>query len=906
VVGWTDTVFGTRPFFWSPDHGMVLLSADANGEGLDINRDGLAAGWRNVSIGGGVIAPRPRMWQVINGLPQATVLALLPGNDRGRANGINRYGQIVGRSYGGTAGSRAALWENGVLSDLNDLLPPGSGWVLEDAAAINDAGEIVGSGMLDGAPAAFVLSPALLPVVNDDCADAIVIDGNDFHPPLMNTAYATTEPGEAATPCGAAGVSHSVWFEFTPERSGLVAIDTQGSDYDTVLAVYDSVCAAGPAIACNNNAGPGLVHSRIDNVYLAAGVPYLVRVSGNGGGPGGMLDFNFSFAPSAALPPGRWTVISHGAWGDDLGAYPGGNPWLFDLARDLDDFDPGSVRVHTMDRDTFAMLDADGNPAAPQDVADPGVHHVLLWDWSVNSFFIFGTDSYHNDGYAYAAGDALHAFLRFHGIHDRADYFIGHSRGAVVVSETARRMIVDGIDPVQVIYLDGEGGDFVSAAYEDDRFDGWAAGGAAPVRYDSIDSTTFEGDCYYGFNLGGPECGAAGCGSRLNTYDLGTAYRHGHCEGWDGAPPPIWEYLIEGPSTARDGSGLVFDGQRFAVRDLPTATPTLPPVAASDWEGHPADRTLFNGDFEWGSVAGWLSHGGGGHGHVDSAFESSSHLELDDGAGDAWRDHAFFWLRQEWEALRFRYRVSDQDCNDAFQVTLRRCDAGDCAGGQDQTWFVTDRCAETGWRLFTAVVPDGHRGSLCRLRFWKDPGPDGDIDSQVRIDDVRFLASPTSTATAPWGRPTARGSSTPGARAGPAGRAAPTSMAIARSASAISCFSWKAGTPDGAARQGSSRARGGCAGASGPAGPRRSRRRARSFAALTVCSCPGPSAASRTRCASTSAASASSSRWRATRHVAYFARKVPVIQWPGGIDRRARSTADASSGSASPRRSMAM
>jgi hypothetical protein len=34
--------------------------------------------------------------------------------------------------------------------DLNDLIPDGSGWVLERAEALNDRGQIVGTGTLDG------------------------------------------------------------------------------------------------------------------------------------------------------------------------------------------------------------------------------------------------------------------------------------------------------------------------------------------------------------------------------------------------------------------------------------------------------------------------------------------------------------------------------------------------------------------------------------------------------------------------------------------------------------------------------------------------------------------------------------------------------------------------------------
>jgi probable HAF family extracellular repeat protein len=46
------------------------------------------------------------------------------------------------------------------MFDLNDLVPAGSGFVLEEATGINDSGEIVGTGTIGGATHAFLLVPA--------------------------------------------------------------------------------------------------------------------------------------------------------------------------------------------------------------------------------------------------------------------------------------------------------------------------------------------------------------------------------------------------------------------------------------------------------------------------------------------------------------------------------------------------------------------------------------------------------------------------------------------------------------------------------------------------------------------------------------------------------------------------
>jgi probable HAF family extracellular repeat protein len=67
------------------------------------------------------------------------------------ASGINAAGDFVG--YSGTTGDAAVhafLYTGGVMQDLNDMIPAGSGWVLVSASAINDNGQIAATGWLNG------------------------------------------------------------------------------------------------------------------------------------------------------------------------------------------------------------------------------------------------------------------------------------------------------------------------------------------------------------------------------------------------------------------------------------------------------------------------------------------------------------------------------------------------------------------------------------------------------------------------------------------------------------------------------------------------------------------------------------------------------------------------------------
>ena len=56
----------------------------------------------------------------------------------------------------------AFLHEDGVFHNLNDLIPRNSGWYLRQANDINDRGQIVGVGILDGETRAFLLTPTEL------------------------------------------------------------------------------------------------------------------------------------------------------------------------------------------------------------------------------------------------------------------------------------------------------------------------------------------------------------------------------------------------------------------------------------------------------------------------------------------------------------------------------------------------------------------------------------------------------------------------------------------------------------------------------------------------------------------------------------------------------------------------
>ncbi len=79
-----------------------------------------------------------------------------------RANDVSRRGEVVGHvtSLRGspTTDGRAVIWRGTGWTDLNGLLPAGTPWTLLSAEGINDRGQVVGFGRLNGQLRSFLLN----------------------------------------------------------------------------------------------------------------------------------------------------------------------------------------------------------------------------------------------------------------------------------------------------------------------------------------------------------------------------------------------------------------------------------------------------------------------------------------------------------------------------------------------------------------------------------------------------------------------------------------------------------------------------------------------------------------------------------------------------------------------------
>ncbi|MBD1930619.1 MULTISPECIES: CHAT domain-containing protein [Cyanophyceae] len=154
IVGSSGTVSsGSQAVLWQ--NGIIqnlgTLPGGNFSNAYGINDAGFAVGDSQAANGNSQAV----LWR--NG---AIALGTLPGDNFSRANDINNIGQVVGSSEGANQNTRAFLWQNGIISDLNNLISPSSGWdFLQTAAAVNDIGQIVGTGFIGGQSRAFLLTP---------------------------------------------------------------------------------------------------------------------------------------------------------------------------------------------------------------------------------------------------------------------------------------------------------------------------------------------------------------------------------------------------------------------------------------------------------------------------------------------------------------------------------------------------------------------------------------------------------------------------------------------------------------------------------------------------------------------------------------------------------------------------
>ena len=154
-----------RAVLWQ--HGAVTdlgnLGGTTNNIPFGVNDQGQVVGGSNLP---GDATGHAFLWTEAEGMQD---LGTLNGDYASVGNGINNKGQVAGTSYDASGNPRAFLWQRGMMTDLNALIPAGSPLFLLDAEGINSNGDIVGDALevSTGEVHAYLATPCQ----GNDCED---------------------------------------------------------------------------------------------------------------------------------------------------------------------------------------------------------------------------------------------------------------------------------------------------------------------------------------------------------------------------------------------------------------------------------------------------------------------------------------------------------------------------------------------------------------------------------------------------------------------------------------------------------------------------------------------------------------------------------------------------------------
>jgi probable HAF family extracellular repeat protein len=180
---------GTHACMWTdlvPSDLGTLASFTTGSQAIAVNESAQAIGMCNDANG----VVHSFLW---NG-KKMTDLGTLPGFRSTLAAALNDGGMVVGSISEPNVANHAFLWKAGTLYDLNTVINPASGWVLEVAFAVNNAGQIAGTGKLNGVAKAFTMKVYTLNlnIMTPDKGTVTVVPDQAFYEPNTTVSLTAT------------------------------------------------------------------------------------------------------------------------------------------------------------------------------------------------------------------------------------------------------------------------------------------------------------------------------------------------------------------------------------------------------------------------------------------------------------------------------------------------------------------------------------------------------------------------------------------------------------------------------------------------------------------------------------------------------------------------------------------
>lgn len=102
----------------------------------------------------------------------------------------------------------------------------------------------------------------------------------------LDTRGAGIETSDPTPTCVGPKLGKTVWYKYTPTAAGMLYVDTKGSNYDTVVAIYTGSPGAFANKACEDD---WYSYQSSAGMAVVAGTTYTIMVGGYGYGPGGSL-----------------------------------------------------------------------------------------------------------------------------------------------------------------------------------------------------------------------------------------------------------------------------------------------------------------------------------------------------------------------------------------------------------------------------------------------------------------------------------------------------------------------------------------------------------------------------------------------------------------------------------------